>query len=451
MADLLIRGGLVCDGEAPRQADLLVRDGRVAAVFAPGAADASIARDVVDAGGLWVLPGRVDPHVHMMDPGPTHREDFITGTEGAVLGGCTTVIDHPRTEPTVLTAEVVHQKADYLTGRSYADFGLFGGGTEESIGDLEQMWNAGALAFKVFTCNLHGVPQVRPHKLRELFRTVAGFGGVCLIHAEDEEITKRNEERLRASGRKDGGVTVEWRSLEAEFAAASDVLAAAQETGCRVVLAHASHPTVVALVGQARSQGDDVHCESCPQYFYLSEEIVRERGPWAKFTPPAREAAAHPQLWRQLELGVIDTITTDHAPATIAEKKPGEQDIWQAPFGVPGVQTTMPLMLDAVRRGVVSLPAVVRAMSVNPAKLWNIYPQKGHLGVGADADIVLWDPEREWTIRGAELVSKAGWTPYEGQLVRGAVVATYVRGQLVVREGKVVRGPDSGRFITRSA
>ena len=449
MADLLIRGGLVCDGGAPRQADLLVDGGRVAAVLAPGQADPAGAESVVDAGGLWVLPGRVDPHVHMMDPGPTHREDFITGSEGAVLGGCTTVIDHPRTEPTVLTADILRQKAAYLKGRSYADYGLFGGGQEDNIGELEGMWKAGALAFKAFTCNLHGVPQVRPEQMRELFRKVASFGGVVLVHAEDEEITKANEQRLRASGRTDGGVTAEWRSLDAEYAAASDVLAAAQETGCRVILAHASHPKIASLVGEVRGRGYDVHCESCPQYFYLSEEIVRERGPWAKFTPPAREAAAHDQLWRQLEFGIIDTITTDHAPATVAEKKPGEQDIWQAPFGVPGIQTTMPLMLEAVHQGQVSLEAVVRAMSVNPARLWNLYPRKGHLGVGADADIALVDPGAEWTIRGAQLVSKAGWTPYEGQKIHGAIVSTYVRGQLVAHEGRVVRGPDTGIFITR--
>ncbi len=449
MADLLIRGGLVCDGGAPHQADLLVDGGRVAAVLAPGQADPAGAESVVDAGGLWVLPGRVDPHVHMMDPGPTHREDFITGSEGAVLGGCTTVIDHPRTEPTVLTADILRQKAAYLKGRSYADYGLFGGGQEDNIGELEGMWKAGALAFKAFTCNLHGVPQVRPEQMRELFRKVASFGGVVLVHAEDEEITKANEQRLRAAGRTDGGVTAEWRSLDAEYAAASDVLAAAQETGCRVILAHASHPKIASLVGEVRGRGYDVHCESCPQYFYLSEEIVRERGPWAKFTPPAREAAAHDQLWRQLEFGIIDTITTDHAPATVAEKKPGEQDIWQAPFGVPGIQTTMPLMLEAVHQGHVSLEAVVRAMSVNPARLWNLYPRKGHLGVGADADIALVDPGAEWTIRGAQLVSKAGWTPYEGQKIHGAIVSTYVRGQLVAHEGRVVRGPDTGIFITR--
>lgn len=447
MIDLVIRGGTVCDGGEPQQMDLLVEGGRIVGHARTG--EAPKARESVDAGGLWVIPGRVDPHVHMMDPGETQRENFMTGTAGAALGGCTTVIDHPRTEPTVLTGEIVREKAHYLTGRSHVDFALLGGGTEENVDELEGMWRAGVAGFKVFTCNLHGVPQVHPHDLRQIFRTVAGFGGVCMTHAEDEDATRENELRLRAAGRRDGGVTTEWRTLEAEILAGTEVLQAARETGCRVIIAHASHPRVVELVGSMRAEGFDVHCESCPQYFYLSDELVREMGPWAKFTPPAREAAAHPQLYRQLEMGAIDIISTDHAPSTVADKRPGETDIWAAPFGVPGVQTTLGLMLEAVHAGRVSLTAAVRAMSLNPARLWNLYPRKGHLGVGADADIVLVDPAGTWTIRGAELTSLAGWTPYEGREVHGAVVSTYVRGRRVAHEGRMTAGPDAGAFVAR--
>ncbi|HZB78219.1 MAG TPA: dihydroorotase, partial [Actinomycetota bacterium] len=195
-ADLCVRGGTVVSPTGRENVDLVVREGRIAGRIAPGEASSGQA---VDASGLLVLPGGVDPHVHMMDPGLTDREDFPTGTAAAAAGGVTTIVEHHRSLPFVLDAQTLRDKIAYLEPRARIDFALFGGGHPDNIDELRPMWAAGAACFKVFTCNLHGVPAVLPGRMLRLFREVAAFDGLCLIHAEDEFVTAENEDVLRAA------------------------------------------------------------------------------------------------------------------------------------------------------------------------------------------------------------------------------------------------------------
>jgi allantoinase len=442
--ELAIRDGVVVAPSGRERCDLVVSGGRVVGRTLPGAAEAD---DVVDASGMFVLPGGVDPHVHMMDPGLTDREDFPTGTAAAAVGGVTTIVEHHRSLPFVLDAKVLEDKAEYLSGRACVDFALFGGGHPDNVAELRPMWEAGAACFKVFTCNLHRVPAVLPGRMLTLFKEVARFDGLCLVHAEDEFITAENEQRLRAAGRADPRVVPEWRSKEAEQVAVNTVALLARISGCRVTVAHASHPEICDLVARERQRGARLWVESCPHYFHVTEDDIDRWGPFHKFTPPARSGADRDEMWDRLEVGGIDMICSDHAPSTREQKEASRDDIWEAPFGVPGVETSLELMLTGAAGGRVSLERLVAARSETPARVYGLHPRKGHLGVGADADLVLVDLESERELRDEDIVAKVGWTPFAGRRVKGRVVKTFVRGRLAAEDGKPVIGPGWGRFL----
>ena len=423
-------------------ADIHVRDGKIVAL---GTLDASSAQ-VVDAGGLFAIPGAVDSHVHFMDPGEPEREDFITGSAAAAVGGTTTVIEHTHGAP-VLDADGLRRKVAHLRRRSLIDFGLAAHVWPDRLARVHELWEAGPAYLKVFTCETHGVPAVLAGDLLQCFRAAARFDGLLLIHCEDDAITRERERVLREAGRTDYGIIPEWRSREAEEVAAAETALLARMTGARVVIAHISHPEAVELIQRERARGARLGVESCPQYFFLQEAEVLQHGPFRKFTPPARlrsgsEAA---RMWQLLAEGEITHISTDHAPATRAQKQGGT--IWQVPFGLPGVETTLTLMLHAAHQGWVKLERVVDALCERPARLYGYYPRKGSLLPGADADITLVDPARSRMIRDDQVISKAGWSPYAGMAVVGGPVMTFARGRLVAKDGQPQGEPGWGRWL----
>jgi len=442
--DLVIRDAIIVSPHERTRGDLLVAEGRVAGVVASGTGQGA---EVVDASGLYLLPGAVDPHVHLQDPGLTHQETFTTGTGAAAVGGVTTVVEHHRSIPFVMNVDILRDKATYLADRGLIDYALFGGAEPDNIDQLRPMWEAGATAFKIFTCTVHGVTPVFADKMLEAFREMASFDAPVLIHCEDETILQSNAARLKAAGRKDFEVIREWRTREAEEVAVSTTALLARLTGCRVIIAHASHPTICDLVNRERALGAKIWVESCPQYFYLTEDLIDEIGPWGKFTPPARDEASRDEMWARLEAGDIDMICADHAPSTKEEKSKGLDDIWEAPFGIPGVETVYPLMLTGVNKGLTSLERLVAARSQIPAQVYGLWPRKGNLNVGADADFILVDMGAEKTLRNDDIVAKVGWTTYDGRKVKGLPVKTYVRGHLVAEDGKPVAEPGWGQFL----
>lgn len=421
---------------------IALRDGRIAALLET---PSGLAARVIDAAGLVVLPGMVDQHVHFMDPGPSEREDFMRGSSAAAVGGVTTVIEHTHSHP-VLSVDDLREKSTYLADRSVIDFGLIAHVFPDTLANVPALWEAGVAMFKVFTCTTHGVPALMSDDLLNLFRTLAEVGGRVLAHCEDEFITEDNEARLHRALRTDNGVIVEWRSPEAEMLAVNMVTLLARLTGARVTVAHASQPAVIDLVQRERMMGArHLSVESCPQYFYLSADDVRQHGPTRKFTPPARDGSLHDEMWHRLARGEIDVISTDHAPSTLAQKF--EHDIWNCHFGLPGVETTLTMLLHAVNQGHLSLEQVVRAYSEMPARLLGLFPHKGAIQVGADADLVMVDMEREHTLSNEEIISKAGWTPFAGLHVKGRPVRTMLRGIVVAEEGRVTAEPGTGSYL----
>ncbi len=443
----LIKGGTVVTSTLQYPADILIQDGMIKAVLAP---DSVLKADqVIDASGRFIIPGAVDEHTHMMDPGLTERETFETGTAAAAYGGITTVVDHHRTIPPVYSIQELNEKIDYLNSRAVVDFGLKGGISPDNTDMLEAMWKRGITGFKTFTCNLHGVRAMYPGMLYRAFSKVKSFDGTILIHCEDDSICAVNEERLQEEGRTDFSSQMEWRSALAEEIAVNTVISLARETGARVVIAHVSQAGLLKKIREAYESGVSIFAESCPHYFYLTDRDVAQIGPWAKFTPPPRSQENQDELWHLFNLGYVTTIGSDHCPYPAEEKRPGERNIWDAPNGIPGVETSMRIMLNAVNEGKTTLNHVVRAMCENPAKMEGLYPRKGTLSVGADADIVILDMEHSETIQNGRIVSKCGWSPYNGRILKGAPETVLVRGKIVLDHYKVVGTPGYGRFVSR--
>lgn len=445
--DTVIEGGTIVTADDSLRADIAIENGHIAALLDPDA-DRSATR-TIDAAGKHVLPGGVDPHVHMMDPGDTEREDFPTGTAAAAAGGITTVGEHHRTDPTVLTAEILEDKRDYLSDRARIDFGLLAGGHPDNIDEIADLESVGTLAYKSFTCEVHGVPPLQSASMRELFAEIERVGGISMIHPEDELMLNHNEARIREEGRTDGSVIPEWRSKAAEQVAVSTTLQIAKQTGVPFWFAHLTHPELLEQIRHAREQGVEVYAETCSHYFYLTREDVIADAPYTMFTPPAREDADREAMWEHLAAGDIDMVNADHAPSTKAQKAEGEEDIFQAPFGIPGVETVLPLLLNGAAKGKVSLNRIVEVFSTNPAQILDLYPRKGAIRVGSDADLTIVDMNERYTLRDEDIVAKCGWTPFDGLEIQGAVESTYVRGAPVIEDGKVVGEPGYGEFICR--
>ncbi len=435
---LTVRGGTVVTARGRAPLDVLIRGGRVAALLPRGAPAGGPG---IDAGGLLVLPGFVDSHVHLMEPGDGTREDFPAGTAAALAQGVTTIVEHTHAWPVTTPARLA-EKLSVVAGRSAVDYGLAAHVWPDQLAELAPLWRAGVTFFKIFTCDTHGIPGLGTDVLAEALGLLAGLGAPALLHCEDAPITSAAERRLRALGRDDPWILPEWRSREAELVAVTTACLLARLAGARVTVAHASSPDVLAAVTAA---GGDVVAETCPQYLLLTENEIGEYGALRKFTPPARvrSSADADRMWAALHDGRVHHVSSDHAPSTRAQKTAGS--IWDAPFGLPGLDTTGPLMIDAALSGRISLERVVEAYATAPARRYGLRG-KGDLRPGCDADLALVDPDARRTLTDTAVRSRAGWTPYAGREVRGQVVATILRG--VIADWRDEPGPmPGGQFL----
>jgi allantoinase len=439
--DLAIIGGTLVTPTGRSGVNVYVHDGTVALVDEKVHA----AIETVDATGLMVMPGMVDTHVHLMDPGDTTREDFPTGTAAAAANGVTTIVEHTHGHP-VKTVPDLKEKLAHLKTRSRVDFGLAAHVWKEHLGDLAGLWEAGAAFFKIFTCTTHGVPAVEGATMTAVLTEIARFGGNCLIHCEDESLTAEAERRLREQGRTDPGLLIEWRNRPAEQVAVQSVAILARHVGTRATIAHVSTPEVAGLVASARESGADLVAEACPQYLQLREDEVLTEGALRKFTPPARirDDQEEADMWDLLRNRGFSHISTDHAPSNLEQKS--RSSFWDAHFGLPGLDTTLRLLLDAAATRKLSYEEVVALYSEAPARRYGLFPRKGHLGIGADADMVVVDPGQTWQIENADIISKAGWSPYAGRRGKGGIVRTYLRGKKIAEEGKPLDRFE-GRFL----
>jgi dihydroorotase len=434
-ADLVIHGGMVVLPDAVIAASVAVADGRIVAL---GDATAMPpARESLNAQGLHVLPGAIDVHVHFRDPGYPHKEDWQSGTAAAAFGGVTTVFDMPNTVPPTGTAAALADKHGIAAANAHVDFGLYGLLGEDTIAHVPALVDGGVIGFKLYMGNTFGkIPCPSTGAMLEAFEVVARTGKRVSLHAETNSIMERREARMRDAGRCDPLAHLAARPAVVAVEAVSRAAILAEWTGARIHILHISSAAELRPLREAKARGVDITGETCPQYLFLSTDDYSRLGGIIRVNPPVREARNQEPLWSALADGTVDLIATDHAPHAPDEKT--RNDIWTVDCGFPGVETQMPLMLTAVSAGRMSISDYVRWSAVNPARIWGLFPRKGIVQVGSDADLALVDLGRKWTIDDARLQSRSKITPWNARAVCGQPIHTLVRGRFVMRERTLI-------------
>lgn len=443
MADTVIRGGELITPEGVGRKDIVIEDGRIAALVAPN--EAIEARDEIDAAGRIVLPGFVDAHVHLREPGFEHKEDFSTGTRAAAAGGVTTLMDMPTDDPWTATAADFEQKRDLMTGRIHVDVALQAavGPNHEDVAALAAL---GAISFEIFLAGGRADFQVDDdadfHRLLQAIKNVDGVAGIT---AGDPALIARLTDEVRASDGCDIAAFNAVRPPEAEAPGVARACVLAEETGARIHFRQISCADSVAVLKRQDGKGD-ISSEVTPHNLMLTDQDAARLGPFGAVIPPLRPDIEGAALRDALRDGVIDIVATDHAPHLPAEKERGQGNIWQVAPGLPGVQTFSAVMLELAQRGALSLEQLVRCCAEQPARRFGLYPRKGCIAVGSDADIVIVDQAATATITDGQQLSKAGWTPFAGLATHGVVERVLLRGRTICWDGAVSDRP-TGVFV----
>ncbi|HML90887.1 dihydroorotase [Methyloceanibacter sp.] len=430
--DIVFKGGTLVTHAGEGLADIGVRDGRIREI---GDIAGSRGGEIVDARGLHVLPGVIDTQVHFREPGMEHKEDLETGSRSAVLGGVTAVFEMPNTSPPTTSAEALAAKVAAGTGRMHCDFAFFVGATRENAGDLGHLERLpGAAGVKIFAGSSTGDLLVEDDEtLTQVFSTIRRR---CSIHSELES---RLRERLSMRRVGDPASHYEWRDEAAALESTRRLLRLARATGARIHILHVSAGAEMELLSHHK---DVATVEVTPQHLTLSGPEDYERlGTKVQQNPPIRDRAHRNLLWWGLEQGVVDILGSDHAPHTLEEKAA----IYPAtPSGMPGVQTLVPVMLDHVNAGRLSLARFVDLTSAGAQRLFGI-ACKGRIAVGYDADLTIVDLKAERVIEDGWIGSKAGWTPFAGRKVTGWPMGTVLRGHRAMWEGEL--GKATGQAV----
>ena len=423
-----------------------VLDGRIASIT-DQALDAD---ETLDVGGLTVAPGLIDEHFHVF--WGYGWETYQGATRAAAKGGITTVVDMPLDNPATLTVQRLQEKLAHVRSESYVDYALFGGFPGEDPDEVAALADAGIVALKLFTGGVAPpgmYPGADTGQILDAMRRAHAAGLVVVVHCENAELVDFETARLQAEGRSGAEAWDEARPWYSEVEAVQRVALVAEVTGCRTVIAHVTSHQSVEAVRDARSRGADVWVETCPHYLCLTTEDMAKDGR-LKWNPPSRNPASVERLWELLRDGHVHTIGTDHAPLP---KQPGA-DVWtQLPGAGNGLEPMLPVVAtEAARRGI-PLQRVVDLLSTTPARLFGLYPRKGTISVGADADFAVLETNgrRKLDAQDLEYHDQEKWSPYDGWEVTVYPVYTVLRGRVIAADGKVLGEPGGGEFISAAA
>lgn len=406
-----------------------IRDGKILAV---GDRAHEGAIEIFDGTGLHVLPGVIDSQVHFREPGLTHKEDLETGTRGAALGGVTAVFEMPNTKPPTTTAELFAEKLRLSEGRIWTDISFFIGASPENISELSVLEkHPNCCAVKVFMGSSTGSLLIEEDI--NLLKILQSGRRRVAVHAEDEA---RLRERFQlVDGKNDSRLHPFWRDEETALRATQRLVNLARQAKRQVHVLHVTTAEEMALLKNAK---DIATVETTPQHLsFAAPEIYEKIGTLAQMNPPIREARHREALWRALNDGTVTVLGSDHAPHTIEEKS---RPYPTSPSGMTGVQTMLPVMLEFVHQGKLSLERLVELLSRNPARIYNALG-KGEISPGNDADITIVDLNRKEIITNSWIASRVGWTPFDGMNVNGWPISTIVRGQIVMRDGQLIGKP----------
>ena len=418
---------VLVDGEFLERSILVGNDGKISKIAVGSALKSADADEVVDAAGKHALPGLIDVHVHCREPGLEWKEDFRTASRGAAAGGVTTIFDMPNTKPATTTVALLEEKRKLAAAKCIVNYGLYMGAAADNSSKLSKAKNIAGV--KLYMGSTTGDLAVTDEStIKKVFRS----GKIVVVHAEDERLMRENMEKYKGQGSPE--IHAKIRNSEVAARAVKEAIRLAG--GCKIKRLHITHSSTneeLLLIREAKKKMP-LSCDATPHHLFLTSEELKTQGNFAKMNPPLRSKADVESLWQAVSNGTVDCIATDHAPHTKEEK---EQGYWEAPSGVPGLQTMLPLLLDAVNKGRLSLQKLARLTAENPAALFGV-KGKGRLDAGMDADIAIVDM-REWkTIKNDDMLTKCGWTPFDGRKAKGAVAVTVVNGNVIYSGGEII-------------
>jgi dihydroorotase len=444
--DLLITDAQIVTPDRLFVGWLGVQDGRFAAVREGRPPSGAQFGQHLDASGLVALPGLVDCHAHLREPGLEHKEDFATGTAAAAAGGVTTLLVMPFCRPPVTTADGLARRRAIAQEKAVVDFGLQALVGPPNLAEVPALRRAGACSFEVFLADApQGYSVTDDADLLRVFEAIALADGVVGVYCESEALKTELTRRLQAAGRDDAQAHAASRPPAGEAAGVARAALLAGHVGARLHLRQLSTRESVAILRDLKDAGD-ISAEVNPHHLFLTSDELDRQGPYARVVPPLRGQADVEALWQALRDGTIDLIATDHAPHARAEKDAGWQRIWDAPTGLPGLETWLSLMLDAAAAGRCTLSQIARWCAETPAQRFDLAGRKGSIKEDADADLVLADLQQQTTLSNERLYTRAGYTPFHGRALRGAVRAIYLRGQRIASDG-VMAASAAGQFL----
>jgi len=424
------------------EAGLAINNGRIFRVAKePNLPKASIK---IILNGCLVLPGLIDSHVHLRDQQLAYREDFATGTAAAAAGGITTVIDMPNNRPLTMSSGALWERMQLAEKRILVNV-AFNSAFPHRIDEIHKIVSQGAVGFKLYLLQqIGGVNIDDENALQGTFHAVAQTKVPIAVHAEDKATLELAEKSMRDAERNDTEAFIEAHPANAEVKAIQRVARLTRNSGAHAHICHVSSAAGLSTVQKARKAGLNITCEVTPHHLLLTYKSMKKHGSVALTLPPLRTKKDTEMLWKALREGLIDTIASDHAPQSVEEK--GAKSIWDVKPGIGGLESMLPLMLNEVNRGRITINELVRLTSEKPAEIFHL-KDRASLSQGCIADIVVVDLTREHKIKASEFHSKAKFSPFDGWKVKGKPMKTFVNGQLVMNEGEIVANPGTGRIV----
>ncbi len=448
MFELVIENGLVVQPDGSSLANIGISDGVIRAI----SSNSLEGQEVIDATGLVVMPGAVDLHVHFSEPGRTHWEGWWHGSRAAAAGGVTTVVEMPLNAiPATTSVSALQLKLEAAKDQAFVDYALWGGLVDDNLSDLPALAKSGVIGFKAFMVDIQDKTFTFNEReiLEQGMLEIGSHGHFLAVHAEDSRMVWENTRALQNQGRIDRAAWNEARSPEAELEAIRSALRLAKAANCPLHVVHTSIPEGIDEITKARALGQAVTVETCAHYLVFTDADLERLGPIAKCAPPLRDAARQDGLWERVLDGSIDCITSDHSPCPTEDKTRGDNNIWLAWGGITGIQSLVVAVLSEGQKRGLSLEQAAKLLSTNPAKIAGLYPQKGAIQLGADADLMIVNLEKPWTLEKEMLYSKHQHSPYVRFEMQAFVELVLLRGQVVARGGSI-EGAPHGTWLPRS-
>lgn len=447
----ILRGGMVPSKTGNLIRDIAIQDGKIVEIGE--AIRAEQGAEDINISNMYVVPGFIDAHVHLREMGHSDREDYLTGTQAAAVGGITTVLDMPNSKPSVITPDDFKARRDRIYDRAYVNIGLYVWACAKNVDQLHEFKDLGAVAFKIFTAESGAYDPTfaqyvttQTEVMARILKSVSEFNGLTAIHSESQALIWEYEEEAKKMA-PDMKAWLHSRPQVVEDVAVFGEVAIARHTNARIHICHVvGKGTVDFLRWAKQNYYPRVSCEVAPHNLLMNADDAVKSGSLAKFSPPVQGEEARTALWQGLVDGTIDIVGSDHAPQHYEKKH--NTNIWEAPPGSPALDYWVPLMLDQVAAGRLTMHRLVEVASERPAKIFGLFPRKGCLQVGSDADLVVIDINRTSLVDPGKFKSKGRYTPFADWTMRGVPVMTFVNGSVVAKDGEIVSEPGVGTMVT---